>query len=207
MTIRARSFVAGAAALVVSGLLANGTAGAADPKTIANLQAAYEGESNAHARYVAFAKKADQEGYAGAAGLFRAAARAEQIHANNHAAVLKKLGATPRAKIEPVTPGSTRENLKVAIKGETYEKDDMYPAFLKQAEQVNNAGAIETFTYALNAEIEHARLFTAALNDLESMRTGRTWYVCPVCGYTAGKLDFDACPSSGTPASEFEKIR
>jgi rubrerythrin len=155
---------------------------------------------------VAFAKKADQEGYLAAASLFRAAARAEQIHAANHAVVIKKLGAQPVAKIETPTPKSTRENLEAAIKGESYERDEMYPAFLKQARQEGNADAIQTLNYARNAEVEHAKLYTAALGSLEGMRSARSWYVCPVCGYTTAKVDFERCPSSFTRASTYEKV-
>ncbi|MHB8303849.1 MAG: rubrerythrin family protein [Acidobacteriaceae bacterium] len=97
------------------------------------MQAAFNGESNAHVRYLAFAKQADGEGYGEAASLFRAAARAEEVHASNHAAVIKEMGATPKATIESPEVKSTRENLEAAIKGETYERDIMYPAFLKQA--------------------------------------------------------------------------
>src|SRR5690348_4328328 len=106
--------------------------------TLQNLQTAYNGESNAHARYLAFAKQADQDGYAQAAALFRAAARAEEIHAANHAVVIKKMGATPAAKIETALVKTTKENLEAAVKGETYERDVMYPAFLKQARADNN---------------------------------------------------------------------
>ena len=103
--------------------------------TMSNLQAAYNGESNAHARYLAFAKKADAEGYAGAASLFRAAARAEQIHAGNHADVIKKFGRAPEAKLEQPAVKSTRENLEAALKGESYERDEMYPAFIRDARE------------------------------------------------------------------------
>lgn len=193
--------------VVIAAALASASlAQAATEKTLANLQAAYNGESNAHARYLAYAKKADQEGFAGVASLFRAAARAEQIHAANHAVVIKKLGGTPQAKIETPAPQSTRENLAAAIKGETYERDEMYPAFLKQARQDGNADAIQTLSYARTAEIEHAKLYTTALASMESMRTTQPWYVCPVCGYTTAKVDFERCPSSFTPAKRYEKV-
>ena len=68
-------------------------------KTLDNLQAGFNGESNAHARYLAFAEKAGQEGYGEVASLFRAAAKAEEVHAANHAGVIKTLGGTPQAKI------------------------------------------------------------------------------------------------------------
>ncbi len=174
--------------------------------TMKNLQAAFSGESNAHARYLAFAKKADAQGYAGVASLFRAAARAEQIHANNHAAVIKKFGGVPEAKIAEPVVNSTRENLQVAIKGESYERDRMYPEFIKQAQSEENADAMRTFQYALAAEAEHAKLYTAALNDLESMRASRVFYVCPVCGFTTPNMDFERCPTCATSKEHFEQI-
>ncbi len=191
-----------AATALVAGSLAQASTG----KTIDNLQAAYNGESNAHARYLAFAAKADQEGYKGVASLFRAAAYAEKIHANNHAVVIKKLGGMPQAKIETAAPKSTRENLEAAIKGESYERDEMYPAFLKLARQEGKADAIQTLNYARNAEIEHAKLYTAALGNLDGMRSATSWFVCPVCGYTTAKIDFERCPSSFTPAGKYEKV-
>src|SRR5260370_5219664 len=105
----------------------------ASTTTLENMQAAFNGESNAHIRYLAFAKHADNEGYGEVASLFRAAARAEEIHARNHAVVIKEMGAVPQAKIDSPEMKSTRENLEAAIKGESYERDTMYPAFLKQA--------------------------------------------------------------------------
>lgn len=169
---------------------------AAATKTLDNLQAAYNGESNAHARYLAFAQKADADGYLQVASLFRAAARAEQIHAANHAVVIKKLGGTPTAKIEKPVVKSTKENLDAAIKGETYERDTMYPEFLKEARASRNTDAIQTLNYAKTAEAEHARLYTEALNNLPKMKAkGVVYYVCTVCGYTTTKMDFAKCPS------------
>src|SRR5271166_4113130 len=113
-------------------------------RTVENLQTAFNGESNAHARYLAFAVKADQEGYGEVASLFRAAARAEEIHAANHAAVIKELGGVPQAKIEKPDVKTTRDNLQAAIKGETYERDTMYPEFLKQARIDGSRAAIKS---------------------------------------------------------------
>jgi rubrerythrin len=109
--------------------------------TMSNLPAAFNGESNAHARYLAFARKADSEGYGGAASLFRAVARAEEVHAANHANVIKKLGGLPNTKPDSPMVGSTRENLATAIKGETYERDEMYPTFIRQAKSDGDSEA------------------------------------------------------------------
>lgn len=176
-------------------------------KTLDNLQAAFNGESNAHARYLAFAQKADQEGYGPVASLFRAAAKAEQIHADNHAAVIKKMGGTPSAKIEAPIVKSTKENLEAAIKGETYERDVMYPDFLRAARAERNTDAIQTFNYAKTAEAEHARLYTEALTKLPSLKGAAvSYYVCSVCGYTTTNLDFSKCPSCFSPKEKYETV-
>ncbi len=182
-------------------------ASAATTKTLDNLQAAFNGESNAHARYLEFAKQADKEGYLQVAALFRAAARAEEIHANNHAVVIKKLGGAPQAKIEPAVVKTTKDNLEAAIKGETYERDTMYPEFLKEARAVVNKDAIQTFNYAKSAEAEHAKLYTDALNNLDKMKAKTiAYYVCTVCGFTTTKLDFNKCPSCFSPKEKYVQV-
>ena len=176
------------------------------PATLSNLQAAYKGESNAHMRYLEFANKADAEGFAGVASLFRAAARAEEIHAHNHAAVIRRLGAEPVAKIDPVQVRSTRENLMTAIEGETYERDVMYPEFIKIAEQEHNTGAIRTFNHALEAEAEHARLYADALASLNAKKPKTTYVVCVICGYTSEKLEGERCPVCNNSKEKFETV-
>jgi len=150
--------------------------------------------------------KADAEGYAGAATLFRAAALAEEIHAGNHAAVIKDFGGVPVAKLEDPSAKSTRENLEAGLKGETYERDVMYPEFLRQATSDASAEALRTFRLARAAEVEHARLYAAALEDLESMKASRVFYVCPVCGFTTQNPDSEPCPTCATPKESFEKV-
>lgn len=190
--------------IILSVILLAALSAAATTNTLQNLQTAFNGESNAHARYLAFAQKADQEGYPQAAALFRAAAKAEDIHAANHAAVLKKMGAAPQAKIEKAVVKTTAENLKTAIEGETYEKDVMYPDFLKQARAEGNRDAIETFNFAKSAEIEHAKLYTLASKDPAKMKAANVkYYVCTVCGYTTTRIDFEKCPSCFNPKEKY----
>jgi rubrerythrin len=200
----AASKVSFAAALTLA--LAAGTSASAT--TLENLQAAFNGESNANARYLAFAKQADSEGYGGVASLFRAAARAEKIHATNHAEVIKELGASPQAKIETPDVKSTRENLAAAVKGETYERDTMYPDFLKQARADRNSHAVRTLNLAKAAEAEHAKLYVAALAGLDQLKGAKaaTYYVCPVCGFTARETKFSKCPSCFTSKEAFETV-
>jgi rubrerythrin len=174
--------------------------------TLDNLQKAFNGESNARARYLAFSAKAELEGYHRIASLFRAAARAEEIHASNHAAVIRKLGAEPVCKIETPVIHTTRENLGIAIQGETYERDIMYPEMIKTAQAEKITAAIRTFQHALEAEAEHARLYTDALDNLEQMKTKTVYYICPVCGFTVEKPAFERCPVCNHPRERFLEI-
>jgi rubrerythrin len=172
--------------------------------TLSNLQTAYNGESNARATYLAYAEAAKAEGYLKAAALFNAAARAEEIHASNHAVVIRKMGGIPKADVKTPKVGSTLENLQGALKGESYERDSMYPAFLNQARKDGNVDAIQTLNLARNAEIEHAKLYQQALDNLAGWKAaGSTFYVCPVCGWTSTSLPAERCPSSFTPKSRF----
>jgi len=182
--------------------------------TFQNLMAAFDGESNAHARYTAFAAKADEERLHGIASLFRAAARAEQIHAGNHAHVINQWGLRAECEIHPVKVKSTLENLKAALNGEQYEIDTMYPGFLEEAAARKNTGAIRAFTGALEAEKTHARLYSEAIALLVAGKKdswigeARDFYVCPVCGYTSEtEEEHERCPVCNCPWEKFEIIR
>lgn len=176
-------------------------------RTLENLQAAFNGESNAHNKYLAFAKKAGEEGYGEVASLFRAAAKAEEIHANNHAVVIRTLGAEPKADIGAPEVKSTRENLAVAIAGETYERDTMYPEFIAEAKAAKNSDALRTFTYAIKTEAEHARLYTEALSKLETLKgASKQYFVCRVCGYTTENLNFLRCLVCGAAKEEYIRV-
>lgn len=175
--------------------------------TLANLQAAYSGESNAHIRYLAFAKQAELEKYSPVASLFRAAARAEEIHSLNHADVIRRLGCDPSLTTEAFIVRSTRENIEAALKGEIYERDQMYPNFLQKARAEGIQSAVRTFHFAQKAETEHAALFTAALRELTKLRGESVpYYVCPVCGFTTAKAEGPICPVCATVADRFERV-
>ncbi len=169
--------------------------------TVKNLISAYNGESNANVMYLAFAQKADGEGYKAVGSLFRAAARAEAIHRDNHAKVIQEMGGTPKNNIATPVVKSTAENLTQAIKGESYERDTMYPGFIKEAKQVGNKAAVQTFDYALEAETGHAKLYTTAKNNLASwQQANRPLFVCPVSGYTTLDANSKNC------LKPFEKV-
>jgi len=176
--------------------------------TLENLMAAYNGENNAHVRYLAFAKKANEEGYDAAASLFRAAALAEKVHYERHAEVIKKLGGTPNAVIETPVVKSTPENLEAAFKGETYEKDVMYPEFIKQAEKENLKDAVDAFEDAQAAEGVHAGLYGAMVRNLDlSKGLAKDFYVCPVCGNVVDALSRAMCPICFTSTKKFVKVK
>ena len=176
-------------------------------QTLKNLQTAFNGETNARAKYLEYAKKADAEGFGKVASLFRAAARSEQIHAANHSKVIREMGATPEAEIKLPDIGTTEENLKDAVKGETYERDVMYADFLKEARATGNRDAILTFNFAKAAEAEHAKLYSAALEDLSKGRSSsEQFYVCPKCGFTTADPDIKKCPVDFTPKEDFEVV-
>ena len=161
-------------------------------KTEQNLLEAFAGESQANRKYLAFAKKADKEGYPQVAKLFRAAAEAETVHALAH---LNALGWVK----------STAENLREAFAGETEEFKNMYPAMIEAAKQENNKAATRSFTYANKVEQVHASLYQKALNNLESLEE-TDYYVCSVCGYTCENEPPDKCPVCGSTSKAFSKV-
>jgi len=157
------------------------------------LKTAFAGESQANRKYLAFARKADEEGYPQAAKLFRAAAAAETIHAHNH---FKALGGIQ----------STAENLQEAINGENYEVVSMYPPMIADAEAEGDSKATRTFKWAYEVEKVHEALYRKALELLGKEASTADYYVCPVCGYThEGPLD-GKCPVCGAPFEKFERI-
>ncbi len=180
--------------------------------TIKNLLLAYAGESNAREQYKAFAAQADAEGLPGIASLFRAAARAEQIHATNQARVLRQMGAEARAEISPFKVRSTLENLKTARASEKYEIESMYPPFIAEATAHINSTASRAFSWALEAEKTHERLYNEAIPLVEAAQTAswisatREFYVCPVCACTSEQKAADNCTICGYPAERVEAV-
>lgn len=170
---------------------------AAAPKvgtTLENLQAAFNGESNANARYLAFAQKAEEEGYGKVASLFRAAARAEQVHFERHALVIKELGGEAKATIETPVVKSTKENLESAIAGEAYEATEMYPAFLAKAKSDKAIDAVYAFGVAQKAEAVHENLYKQALADIDNWKVKQEFKVCPKCGNVVDVIPGSSCP-------------
>lgn len=163
--------------------------------TEANLKAAFAGESQAHMKYLAFAEKAEKEGYPEAARLFKGIAYAEQVHAFNH---LKALGGI----------GRTVENLQTAIDGENYENVEMYPAFDAVAKLQGEKKAIRSFHYAKEAEIIHEEMYGDAKAKVEAGEDleAASVYVCPVCGHTAIGEAPDKCPICNVKKDKYKKF-
>ncbi len=158
-----------------------------------NLKAAFAGESQANRKYLAFAEKADHEGYKQAAKLFRAAAHAETVHALNH---LRVMGAV----------GKTADNIKSAIAGETAEFQEMYPKFIEQAKKEKASDAIIlSFDVANRVEKLHAGLYKNALDNLGKNKDV-DYYVCSICGNTVEGNAPERCPICNAPKDMFKRI-
>ncbi|MEM2739469.1 MAG: rubrerythrin family protein [Candidatus Bathyarchaeia archaeon] len=160
-----------------------------------NLKAAFAGESQAHMRYLIFAVKAEREGFTNIARLFRAIAFAEQVHASNH---LNTLGLIQ----------SSIENLEVAIDGERYEVEEMYPAYNAVAKLQGERNAERSFNWALQSERIHVGLYQKAKQAAEKGEDVKleAVYVCELCGYTIEGEAPDRCPICGAPKDRFMKF-
>ncbi|MEK7698773.1 MAG: rubrerythrin family protein [Planctomycetota bacterium] len=160
--------------------------------TVDNLKNAFAGESQANRKYLAFAKKADEEGLKQVSKLFRAAAEAETVHAHSH---LRVLGGVK----------TTKENLQEAIDGETHEFTKMYPQMIEEAKKEGNKQALQSFENANKVEKTHAGLYQKALNNLGKNETV-DYFVCQVCGHTAEKDAPDKCPVCTAPKTKFTRV-
>lgn len=198
--------------------------GAKPEKTIQNLKDAINGESAASAKYAAFSKKAQEEGLANIAKLFAATSKAEEIHINNHKKALEKLGVTDFvAEVAEPIVGTTAENLQAGIDGEAYEVTTMYPGFIETANLETVTDAATSFSWAMEAEKKHAKLYADALTMLNESATPKEgeevvtdvvvvadanvpakWLVCPKCGDTySAESGVTACNVCGTAVENF----
>ena len=161
-------------------------------KSEQHLRDAFAGESQANRKYLAFADKAEKEGYPQAAKLFRAAGAAETVHAHAHLRALGEIG-------------NTADNLKVAVAGETHEFKNMYPEMIQDAKEEGNKTAERSFVFANEVEKVHAELYQNALDNQDSLEEA-DYYVCSVCGMTVEHEAPDSCPVCGAKASAFFKV-
>jgi len=160
-----------------------------------NLAESFAGESQANRKYLAFAKKAEADGFPQIGKLFRAAAHAETVHAHAHLRAMDGIK-------------STAENLAAAIDGEGFEFQKMYPPYLEEAKKEGDMMAEVSFRNALAVEEIHYELYKKAAaavqsgNDLPS----RAVYVCEICGNTVYDAAPDKCQVCGVPKDRFTLI-
>lgn len=172
------------------------------------LLSAFSGESMAHMRYLIFADAAEREGFKNVARLFRAIAYAEYVHARNHYNNLTEYNGDFKAVAgTPAGPGTTSKNLELAIRGEEYEVNEMYPAYLEVAKSQGEKGAERSFIWALEAEKIHAQLYREAKGYVDKGQDwplkGKTW-ICPNCGHTyVGDEPPEKCPICGVPRDRY----
>jgi rubrerythrin len=163
--------------------------------TEANLQAAFAGESQAHMKYLNFADKAGKEGFPNVARLFQAASFAEQMHASNHLRALEGIQ-------------GTAANLGAALGGETFEIEQMYPAYKTVAEAQGEKRALRSMDWALAAEKVHAKLYAEAKQSVEAGKdvAAQDIWVCTSCGFTMEGVPPDKCPVCGASKEKFRKF-
>lgn len=178
------------------------------PMTMDALASAFGGESMAHMRYLIFSEVAEKEGYPNVARLFKAIAFAEKIHASNHYSRLRDLE-TDLKVVAGATfgPGKTSKNLKLAIMGEEFEVNEMYPAYIEIARLQGEKQAEISFKWALEAEKIHAKLYQKAkelVDKGEDMPIDGKIWICPVCGHThVGPEPPERCPVCGAPRDKY----
>lgn len=178
-------------------------------QTIANLKIAITNEHNASAKYAEFSKRATEDNLMNISKLFAATSAAKAIHAKNHIAVLHQLGDSVQVVIETVMTDSTLANLNKAMKDADYENSDIYPPMAETAKGEKVPEAVNTFTWAVNVERTHMKLFEDAIailtTDGNDTNISAIWYVCTKCGETVDSIDdIEACAICGTPSSNFE---
>jgi rubrerythrin len=176
---------------------------------ISNLTDAFKGETSASAKYAAYSKKAQEEGYPQIAMLFKAASASEKIHANNHQAVLEDMGASIPIVKPAFSVKTTQDNLQDAIAGESYEISTMYPEFLANAKTAGAQLAMISLNYAYKTEQKHKLLYDKALAALQKGQVNTLslqYYICPTCGNTYDSTPPKRCGISMTSAEKFIRI-
>jgi rubrerythrin len=178
-------------------------------KNIENMQSAYKGEVTATAKYKAYADKADLEKYHLIAVLYKAISFSENIHANNHKAVISELGKTVPVISPDYTVNTTKENLSNDINGEAFEFNTMYPDFLQIAEKAGSQPSVTSLSYAFKTEKKHKVFYEKALGDMNSktlMTLPSVYYICPTCGNTYENVLPGHCDFCNTINNKFIKI-
>jgi len=188
------------------------TIGVEDLTVIRHLETAFEEENKNTAACRAYASHADEEGFHGIASLFRAVARAEQIHAANHARVLRQMSVPAAVQIALPRVEGSLENLRATLADQRFEVDYLYPAFLTAAVPLVDSTAIRTFHWALEADKSHVRMLWHLIPRVGADRAGwaftpHQFFVCALCGYAAQETESQNCPSCNYLWERFETIQ
>ncbi|MHB8790119.1 MAG: rubrerythrin family protein [Desulfobulbaceae bacterium] len=171
---------------------------------------AFGGESMAHMRYLHFGRQAEKENFFNVARLFSAISYAEYIHAGDHYRELKHLeGGFVANSMAAFGPGDTRKNLRLAIAGETFEIEEMYPVYIEVAQLQREEGAKRSFEWSYASEKIHKTLFekgAEAVGRNEDLELGPV-QVCTVCGYTLEGEAPDSCPVCRAKKDMFKEFK
>ncbi len=159
----------------------------------AKLKYAFAGESKAHVRNLAFAKRAEQDELPQIAKLFRAVAEAERVHAAEYLKYLE-------GEI-----GDTEHNLTTAFENEIKANAEIYPPLIKEAMSLNRDDVAGSFSRAKDVEERHAKLYKDALAAMVSEEEPE-YHVCQVCGYVFEAAVPDECPVCRAKKANFKKI-
>lgn len=174
--------------------------------TESNLRSSYAGESQANMRYNIYAERAERNGFKNVARLFRAIAYAESIHASNHYRNIMTKGGANSDSAAIFGTRTTSEDLQAGIDGETFEVNEMYPAYRAVAVSQSEKAAEITFTWALEAEKMHAGLYMKAKQAIDSGKDPDLGpiQVCILCGYTVEGPIPDKCPVCNAKKEQFK---
>ena len=174
--------------------------------TETNLRSAYGGESQAHMRYAIYADRAKKEGLPNVARLFTAVAFAEKVHASNHYRNIKTAGAATTVSGAIFGTRSTAEDLQAGIDGETFEVEEMYPAYKAVAASQGEKAAEISFSWALETEKVHLVLYKKAKEAVDKGKDVNISKVsiCTVCGFTVEGDAPDRCPVCGAKKEMFK---
>lgn len=163
-----------------------------DNRTEGNLYASFVGEAKACLRLKGYAEKAEKEGYLQMAKLFRAISAAEEVHALKHLRLLDIIK-------------TTEENLKDSFERENSVSENVYPQFIKIAEEEKNKAALISFSHARDAEEFHSKLYKYAIDHMIEERE-ISYQVCTVCGYVSDDKPPEVCPICNATRDKFKQI-
>jgi rubrerythrin len=186
--------------------------GTEDLTVIRHLETAFKEETKTSSVYAAYALRAHEESYEGMASLFRALGRAEQIHATNHARVLRRMSGPTGLEVSMPRVDGSLENLRSALVDQRFEVEYLYPTFLTAAVPLVDSAAIRTFHWALEADKSHVRLLWHLISRVGKDHPGwaytpHRFFVCALCGYAAQDTESQNCPSCNYVWERFETIQ